>query len=86
MTDRLELRSDVGSAGAEPHTFDLRLWVTAEPPGPAVAAFYADVVDLAKRHAGVEPRWTCERRDRHGRPRIARVHAPPRDLDDEEWF
>jgi hypothetical protein len=64
----------------EPRTFDLRLWLTADPPGPALETFFADVVELAQRHPGIEPRWFTERRDRHGRPRIARVrvHVPPR--------
>jgi hypothetical protein len=64
----------------QPRTFDLRLRVTADPPGPALEAFFADVVELAERHPGIKPRWTNERRDRRGRPRV-RIHPPPR-LDD----
>jgi hypothetical protein len=62
----------------EPRTFDLRLWVTVDPS--ALEAFFDDVLDLARYHPGIEPRWICERRDRQGRPRIARprVHVPPR--------
>jgi hypothetical protein len=63
----------------EPRTFDLRLWVTADPPHPALAVFFAAVVELAKDHPGIEPRWTSER-IRRGRPRI---HTPPTDLDDQ---
>jgi hypothetical protein len=62
---------------SEPRTFDVRLWVTVDPPGPALAAFFADVRQLAERHDGIEVRWIGERRDRHGRPRV-RVHPPPR--------
>jgi hypothetical protein len=62
---------------AEPRTFDLRLWLTADPS--VLEVFFLDVVELAQRYyPGVEPRWYCERRDRHGLPR---VHPPPR-LDD----
>jgi hypothetical protein len=64
----------------EPRTFDVRLWVTVDDPS-ALEAFFADVVELAERHhPGIEPRWVCERRDRQGRPRIARprIHPPPR--------
>jgi hypothetical protein len=58
-----------------PRTFDLRLWVDLDRPGPALERFFAAVRELALEHDGIEPRWIAERRDRHGRPR---VHLPPR--------
>jgi hypothetical protein len=61
-------------------TFDLRLWVTVDPPGPALAAFFAAVRELAEAHPGVEVRWIGERRDRQGGPRV-RIHVPPRGTD-----
>jgi hypothetical protein len=54
-----------------PRRFDLRLWVTVDPPGPALAAFFADVVELARRHPGIEV-GSVSGRDR------PRVHVPPR--------
>lgn len=58
-------------------TFDLRLWVDLERPGPALERFFAEVRELAEAHPGIEVRWITERRDRHGHPRV-RLY-PPRD-------
>jgi hypothetical protein len=54
---------------AQPRTFDLRLWVTADPAGKALQRFFAEVAELAQAHPGIEPRWICER-TRRGQPRI----------------
>ena len=62
-------------------TFDLRLWVTADPPWPALETFFAEVRELAEEHPGISVRWVGEGRDRHGRPR---VHAPPHDLGNDD--
>jgi hypothetical protein len=59
-------------------TYDLRLWLTVDRPGPALARFFAAVRELAEAHPGIEVRWIGERRDRHGAPRV-RIHVPPRD-------
>ena len=59
-------------------TYDLRLWVTVDPPGPALAAFFAEVRELAEAHPGIEVRWIGERRDRLGGPRV-RMQLPSRD-------
>jgi hypothetical protein len=61
----------------EPKTFDVRLWVSADPPWPAVEVLLEAVRELAEGFPGIEARWVCERRDRQGRPRI-RIHPPPR--------
>jgi hypothetical protein len=59
-------------------TYDLRLWVTVDPPGPALAAFFAEVRELVEAHPGIEVRWIGERRDLQGGPRM-RVDLSPRD-------
>ena len=62
-----------------PFTFDLRLWIDAPSAADArrlAVAFMAEARELAEAHPHVDVRWTAERRDRHGRPRI-RIHPPP---------
>jgi hypothetical protein len=63
---------------SEPRVFDLRLWVTVDSPGRTLAAFFAEVRELAEAHPGIEVRWIGERRDRQGGPR-ARMQLPSRD-------
>jgi len=54
----------------EPRTYDVRLWVTADPPGPALRDFHDEVRELAQRHPGIDVRWIAERHDtRRGRRR-----------------
>src|SRR5262249_32143658 len=77
--------ADAGAriVSAPVRTFDLRLWVTADPPGPALEAFFTAVRELADQHDGLDVRWVCERRDRFGRPRV-RIHVPECDLGDDD--
>jgi hypothetical protein len=52
-------------------TYELRLLVALERPGPALETFLDAVRELADGYPGIEPLWTLERT-------APRVHAPPR--------
>jgi hypothetical protein len=67
-----------------PKTYDVRLWIDDGVEFAVVWAFFEEVRELADTYfEGIEARWICERRDRHGRPRI-RVYPPSRDLGGDE--